>query len=343
MQFERLAPTPNLHTLRISIDEGEQFLADKYGERYIRYRQQFKAAGSYEFEPGFPLYLMVEQTYGCNLTCPSCIHGFPSEKKKFNSSIKVMPFSTFERIVHEGEQNDCPSMGFQGNDEPLLVPDLPRRIAYAKEHNFMDMLVTTNGNLLTPKLAKELVDAGATRILFSLDAATQETYDKVRPGGDFNRVVDNLNALVEYKASIGSPLPIIRASFVNSKINEHERELFIEKFSKIVDYIEIQAFSVYYETNKDIIPVNSEWLSDFNCVGPCRELIIRANGDVLPCCAFYGYEMDLGNIMNTSLKDIFQSEKLKKLRKEFKESVYNPAACNACSKSFYVHKDKSKN
>lgn len=337
MKSQKLSSSPHLNTLKINVDAGEQFLSEKYGDRFIKYRQQFQAAGNYEYEPEFPLYLMVEQTYGCNLTCPSCIHGFPSEKKKYNASVKVMPFSTFEKVVLEGEKHNCPSIGFQGNDEPLLVPDLPKRVAFAKDHNFMDLLMTTNGNLLTPKLAKELVDAGATRILFSIDAATSETYDKVRPGGDFNRVLDNLNALVEYKASTGIPLPIIRASFVNSKLNEHERELFVEKFSEIVDYVEIQAFTSYYDTNKDMIPVNSEWMSDFNCLGPCRELIIRASGEVLPCCSFYGYEMPVGNIHQTSLGEIFQNEEVRTLRREFKDKIFNSGPCNACSKSFHVY------
>ena len=324
-----------LNTYDNNLEATERTLLSLYGERYRTYRENYKLAGEYKYEPEFPLYLMLEQSYSCNLKCPSCIHGFPEEKKKFDPDVKIMPRSLFNQIIEEGEKNNCPSISFCVNDEPLIVPDLPERIAYAKEHQFMDLFITTNGTFLTLDLAKELVSAGLTRILFSIDAATSETYDKVRPGGDFARVVKNLEALVEYKNSMGLVLPAIRASFVNSQLNAHERDLFVEKFSPLVDYIEIQGFSAYYDHNTDLIPEKSIQVTDFACNEPRRKLIIRADGDVLPCCNFYGYGVVVGNINSTPLKEIFNGKQLRSLRKEFAEGTYSLSPCNACSKSFY--------
>ena len=322
------------HKSRIGLVEAE--LEKQFGARYREYRKHYRLAGEFKYEPAFPLYLMLEQSYSCNLKCPSCIHGFPEEKKKFNMDTKIMPRSLFNQIIQEGEQNNCPSISFCVNDEPLLIPDLPERVAYAREHGFMDLFITTNGTFLTLDLAKELIKAGITRILFSIDAATTETYDQVRPGGDFNRVLENLTALVNYKESSGLLLPAIRASFVNSKLNHHERDLFIEKFSPLVDYVEIQGLSVYYETNTHLIPEDSKHVMDFSCNEPWRKLIIRANGDALPCCNFYGYEIVVDNILKTSIKEIFSSQALAKLRKEFKEGIFNLPPCQTCANSFYV-------
>ena len=320
-----------------SLDKVDTELTRIYGERYQTYRKQYRAACEFKYEPDFPLYLMVEQTYSCNLKCPSCIHGFPDEKIKFDLSDKVMSRELFEKIVLEGEENKCPSIAFMVNDEPLIVPDLPDRVRYAKEHNFMDLLMTTNGTLLTPKNSIELIEAGITRILFSVDAATEATYEKVRPGlkGGFKRLWDNLNALVEIKKSRNLVLPAIRASFVESSLNSHEVDAFIDKFSGLVDYIEIQTFSSYYDTNKDLIPKKATKIEDYHCNSPWRHLIIRADGEVLPCCAFYGYEIPVGNIYESSLKDIFQGENHRQLRKDFKEGIYKLAACKECAKSFY--------
>lgn len=314
----------------------EKALLDLYGNRYREYRQNYILAGEFAYEPEFPLYLMLEQTYSCNLKCPSCIHGFPDEKKVFDTGLSVMPRSVFEKIILEGKENNCPSVAFHVNDEPLLVKDLPERVAFAKNNGFMDIFLTTNGTLLTLPRAIKLIDAGVTQVLFSIDAATPETYEKTRPGGRFKQVWDNICALVQYKKENNLVLPALRASFVNSRLNAHERQFFIEKFSPLVDYVEIQGFSSYYLTNTHLIPQGAHPIEEFSCNEPWRKLIIRSNGDVLPCCSFYGYEIIVGNIDRQSLKEIFQGDQCAELRKEFKEGKFSLSPCQACSKSFYM-------
>ena len=41
-----------------------------------------------EFEASFPLYLMLEQTYLCNLRCPICIQGLPSQAAQFRPGVR---------------------------------------------------------------------------------------------------------------------------------------------------------------------------------------------------------------------------------------------------------------
>jgi radical SAM protein with 4Fe4S-binding SPASM domain len=328
---------PERYDTSLSLIDGE--MTRRYGDRYVEYRRQYAQTGKFQYEPEFPLYLMLEQTYRCNLRCPSCIQGFPGRKSRFNTNCVVMPRSVFDRVILEGERYRCPSIAFMVNDEPLLVKDLPERVAFAKKHGFMDLFVTTNGNLLYPDVMERLLEAGITRILFSLDAAIPETYKKVRPDGDFSVTMSNLEALLEYKKAKGLILPAVRVSFVATKLNIHELKLFIETFAKRVDYLEIQPFSVYYDANADLIPPNAERIKDFRCTDPWRKLIIRPNGDVLPCCAFYGYEIVLGNSLHTSLKDIFQSPQYQQLRQDSKKSTYRLSPCLACFNSFYEVKE----
>ncbi len=322
-----------------SLADVDAEMIRRYGQRYVEYRKQYIAAGEFRYEPEFPLYLMLEQTYRCNLRCPSCIQGLTEYKHNFNNGVSIMPRSLFEQIVLEGEQHGCPSIAFHVNDEPLLVKDLNERIAFARDHGFMDLIMTTNGNLLNSKVMKSLIEAGITRILFSLDAATSETYKKVRPGGDFSTVINNLEALLSYKKEKGLVIPAVRVSFVTSNLNAHEQKPFIEKFSERVDYLEVQGFSTYYDINSALIPPDAEHVKEFSCTEPWRKLIIRSNGDVLPCCTFYGYEIVLGNLSQTSLKDIFQGEQCRNLRHDFTKGNYRLQPCSACSESFYRIKE----
>lgn len=330
---DRLAQRYNTSLEAVDIE-----MTRRYGNRYLEYRKKYAQAGEFQYEPDFPLYLMLEQTYSCNLKCPLCIQGLPDVKNRFNTNFAVMPRFIFDKIVLEGEQYCCPSIAFHNNDEPLLVKDLSERVAFAKDHGFMDLFITTNGNLLYPDVMRRLVEAGITRILFSLDAATPKTYKKVRPNGNFSVVMNNLKALLEYKKAKRLSLPAVRVSFVVNKFNAHEQNFFIKTFSKRVDYLEIQGFSTYYNTNIDFIPPNAKWVKSFRCTEPWRKLIIRANGDVLPCCSFYGYEIVLGNCLQISLKDIFQHAMCQQFRQDFKKGIYHLRPCLACSKSFYMVK-----
>ena len=83
-------------------------------------------------------------------------------------------------------------------------------------------------------------------------------------------------------------------------------------FYNLVDGVEFQTFSTYYDKNKDIIPSNSVNIDNFICTDPWNKTIIRQNGDVLPCCSFYGYEIPMGNIKTDTIFNIYNSKKFKK-------------------------------
>ena len=307
----------------------------RYGSRYTEYRRHFEQAGRFEYEPTFPLYLMLEQSYICNLRCPMCIQGLPDSRNLFTMTERRMPWELYEKIILEGEEQGCPSVSVHVNDEPLLIQDLPKRIAFAREHGFMDVFMTTNGVLFTEEKVREVIDAGVTHILFSVDAATKETYDTVRIGGDWDKVLSAIAMVRNYRATRESSLPLVRASFVQSSLNQHETLAFVDKFSKLVDFVEIQGYSHYYDKTTHLIPTGSDPVTDFTCNQPWRNLIVRSDGSVLPCCAFYGYEMTVGNIQKTSLSKIFNSPRMKKLRADFRDGIYQDPACQSCSKSFW--------
>ena len=140
-----------------NLDMAEEELRVQYGDRYTEYREQFQLTGEMKLEPEFPLYIMLEQTYRCNLRCVSCIHGYPALRRQYDIGVSCMPWDLFERIILEGEENNCPSIAMHTNDEPLLINDLSKRIAFAKKHGFMDIIMTTNGILFTEDKIKEIL------------------------------------------------------------------------------------------------------------------------------------------------------------------------------------------
>lgn len=322
--------------LNIRVAEREKAQIETYGDRYIEYRDKFAKAGSFEYEPDFPLYIMPEQTYRCNLRCISCVHGYKEIDSKYMFKPAVMPLETYKRIVDEASEHNCPSIATHNNDEPLLVKDLEDRISYARQKGIMDVIMTTNAVLFTKERIEKVIDSGVTKMLFSIDALSEEAYKKVREGGDFRKAVDSLMYALEYRDKKNLKLPIIRVSFVVNSLNRDELEDFISHYSEIVDYIDIQPlFMSHTNAGKDLIPKDAKQVKDFKCNALWRTVIIRGNGDVLPCPNFSGVDLVLGNIHNNSIYEIYNNDKSKQIRQDGKTGVYTYDACKVCSNSIY--------
>ena len=94
-------------------------------------------------------------------------------------------------------------------------------------------MLNNNGSAFTKKRAEEILDSGLTRLRFSLDAATPETYSKVRVGSiPLEKVIKNIEYFLELKERKNYKLPIVGVSFCVMKHNEHEVDDFFN-FGKI--------------------------------------------------------------------------------------------------------------
>ena len=79
----------------------------------------------------------------------------------------------------------------------------------------------SNGLLLTEKMSRGLISKGLRMIDVFLDAATRETYLKIRRS-DFDRVVNNIKRLSQIKQEMGVPYPVIKVNMTLMKENEAE-------------------------------------------------------------------------------------------------------------------------
>jgi len=306
------------------------------GKKFENYRNRWDAANRFELETNFPLFLQIETNQICNLRCPSCPIGTPEAFTKYISTEK-MTWNMFEKIILEGEKYECPSVEPQGTNEPLLDQDLEKQIKFASDHGFLDIMLNTNATLLSESRSRSMLKSGITRIRFSLDAATKETYEKVRLGGKFEVTMKNIERFLQIKKEEKLDLPVVGVNFVKTKFNEHEEEKFIETWADKVDFVVIQEFQPP-ELDNDysaFLPSRSEYrnvlLNDFHCQQPWQRVLIRNTGEVCPCCAFFSSELSLGNVKDRTIYELWNSQEMHHLRKLHKDGNYaeNPW-CKKC-------------
>ncbi len=306
-------------------------LLSKYvdANEWDKYRTLYDQASKLEVVTEHPLQIDFELNSTCNLKCPMCPLSVEVNSEK-NSNL--FPFELFKEIISAGVKKGLSAIKLNYLNEPLLRADLEEFITYAKEAGILDIYLSTNGLLLSKARIHSLIEAGLSRIQISIDAYSEEVYDKIRPGSNYQKVVDNVINFIEIRNNLNLELPIVRVNFVKTELNEHQLDDFVSFWKDKVDMLGIQEMVKPPKTTKEFGSNRTEEKKNFQCSFPYKQLVITAEGNVLPCCTFYGEEMPLGNIFeDNNLLRYWKSSKMIELRKLHKNCDYqNNPICKKC-------------
>lgn len=316
-----------------------QKIGNVLGKKFFDYRKQWDAANRFEIVTEFPLFLQLDMFQVCNYSCPHCNIANPKTLlKAYDGKIETkMDFEKYKRIVDEGGDYNCPSIEPQGVNEPLLVRDFHKYVRYAYDKGFMDIMINTNASALTAKRSQQLLNSGITRLRFSLDAATPETYKKVRVGSrPLEEVIKNIETFLDLKEKGNYKLPVTGVSMCVLKGNQHEKKMFEEFWIDKVDMVTFQAFQPpnFEEDFTDFYPDTDsshfkESKPEYKCPQPFHRVVIR-NDLITPCCATCSNELPLGHIKD-GVHKAWHSKLAKKLREIHKKGrYYDNAVCKKC-------------
>ncbi len=324
-------------TRQIGRADPNVVLADTLGKPFIDYRRKWEAAGRLECVPDYPLEIGFDLLFACNLRCAGCYFSDDTPKPSYLSAPRPFPLDAFKKVIEEGANNGLGSVYFGYASEPTMNRQYLDYVEAASRAGISDIWFGTNGILLDETSIDRLLEQGVTRLVVSIDAATRETFEKVRIRGDYDRLMRNMNYLLEAKERKKSVLPLIRVSFVANQINQHEVEDFKAFWQEKVDYMSIQKFCAMEDFTDSLYPDGKipKLPEDFACPQPFQRLFINDNGDVYPCCSFenmYSRELRMGNIEQMSIGEIWKSEPMQKLREAHLTGTFSSyKACTTCA------------
>ena len=176
-----------------------------------------------------------------------CFQGFRNDAKKYTLENDII-----DKIFKDFKENQLSAL-MLSISEPLLFKNIGQIFERAKEANIMDIFLFTNGILLNEKNINLILNSGVTRLFISVDASSEEIYNKVRiPVSE--RLKNNTNRLSDLESNIknfmrlrkeyNKELPLVRTSFVSLDKNKHEIENFKSKWMNVVDSIEFRKKSL---------------------------------------------------------------------------------------------------
>ena len=104
----------------------------------------------------------------------------------------------------------------------------------------------------------------------------------------------------------------------------------ISLVKELLEFLDIPEYFIIYEQVSSTDKINFEF-SPSHCIYPWINLTIDNIGELSPCCIF-NKKIPNANIANDNIKDIYHSDYLKNLRKQFLQGN-KPAECSACWKN----------
>lgn len=283
---------------------------------YSAYRKIFEEASGMHAQP-YPMYIVIEANNYCNMRCKMCIKSMDeSANGQDNIDMEVL-----DKLLRDAHDIGVPSFFLGGATECLINPKILTIMRHIREiGKGIDDVLITNGYELTDEVIDTLLELGWEKVFISLDAATPETYRKIR-GRDLQHVEKNIERLLEKRGGSGK-LPIVRVSFCVQEENASEKELFFEKWKDKVDIIDFQDLSHYEDMSvlHDLPPTKKR------CKNPFTNPLMDCYGNIYPCCVEWGKKMPLGNIKDQSLKELWNGEMISKLRKQ----IMSGELCDIC-------------
>ena len=263
----------------------------------------------------FPMQIQIETTSVCNSACITCSH------KTMKRSKTHMSFDLFKKIIDDCAQNKkyIKRMGLFFMGEPFLAPDIFKEIIYAKSKGIKNIFLMSNGSILTKEKAKKLLNSDLDEIIFSIDGATKETFEKIREGLDFDQVISNITNLLKLRDNLNKIKPKIIIDMVVTPNGEDEVNQLKEKWQNLADDIAIRPMHYFEGIDEDLITYakrkTEKIKDDFPCFYPWRSFTILQDGQVALCCMDVNGRHIIGDINKSSIKDIWQGQKIENYRK----------------------------
>lgn len=266
----------------------------------------------------------------CPLRCNKC----PAFGKNISKQKKVckMPLEKIKILIDEiAVMEVVPLIQPCIYAEPLANPDLPLIIQYCNERNIA-MSIITNGILMDDQWIDFLVKNTNSKytISFSLDAVTQETYERVRGKYELARIEKQIRKLIEKRADSG---PRVTVNFTVEEDNDKETLAFLEKWKYEADGVRATVGvdaqrRIPTKYHKGIY--NSENVNK-RCGYLDEVMVIDADGHVRSCSFDAFGDTDFGNVFETGILSIWNSEKMITYREvQAQGAVLQGSFCAGC-------------
>ena len=282
--------------------------------------------------------------WNCN---QKCIHCYAAGQKL--SEKEELSTKEWKKVIDICQKECIPQLTFTGG-EPTIRKDLVELIEYSK---WFITRLNTNGVLLTENLCKELYEASLDSVQVTLYSNNPEIHNKLVGADNFEKTITGIKNAINagLNVSINTPLCTLNKNYIDTlkfakelgvtyvtcsglivtgnakekqstdtQLSEKELYTILKDAKKYTDdnLMELGFTSPGWVKEDDLRKLNL----DVPTCGAClSNMAIAPNGDVVPCQSWLDEKSNLGNILKTKWKKIWNNPICKKQR-EFSSKMY---------------------
>lgn len=273
----------------------------------------------------FPRYFEIETVNACNAECPMCTIDDWTRRDG------LMSDELFEKIAQEicEHSDEVRRVHLYRDGEPLLDKRLATKVARLKAGGVRRVGISTNAALLHQSKAEGLLLAGLDEIILSIDSLNPRVYEEIRKGLKFEEVYANCVRFIEQRDRLDSDCQIwvrmIRQESNDKEWPEYER--FWNSKLRASDRVDFRRL---HNWGGQLIRFEHEVRDDPHpCVALWSLMCIFADGSIPLCNVDYNLKHPIGNVRDSSIKSLWESQKLNEIR-ETHLMANRQSICRGC-------------
>ncbi len=291
----------------------------------------------------FPRLVQLQTINACNAACVMC--PYPVFKNVFPRG--RMDDALFDKLVDElARHPELSTFIPMLQNEPMLDTKLFERIGRFKRatNGRVAVELVTNGSFLTEENVARMAESGLDLLDISLDALGKETFERVRVGLDYDRVMSGVERVIA--ARIPGLEIFVRLVKVRDNVQEvksfarHWRARGIPVFIYAANNRagSLAEFDAAVKLPDKAVPLHHRagrrlaraWLG--HCPAPFASTAILHNGDVLLCTHDWARAETLGNVRDATLAEIWNGDRMREIRRLIHARRYAEVpSCHGCS------------
>lgn len=259
--------------------------------------------------------IYLEITNKCNLSCSFCIHN----KKKVTS----ITLDNYKYIINKIKPY-TKELYLHVLGEPLMHPNISEFINYATNAGLM-VNITTNGYLINNIKDNHNIH----RLNISLHSYNEKYHLSIEDYLDniFN-IVDSIRdkTYISLRLWVKDKNTINIINYLNNRYHTNISKIINNQKIKVTNNLLIDTFHCFIWPDLN----NSYYCEKGTCRGLIDHLGILSDGTIVPCCLDTAGIINLGNIYQDNIPDIYEKEIVKEMIKGFRENKKINELCKHC-------------
>ncbi|MEN8194864.1 MAG: radical SAM protein, partial [Bacteroidota bacterium] len=258
---------------------------------------------------GFPELISLEIASTCNLSCIHC----PPHMKEFKNEVRkfgLMEMDLFYKLMDEIDQYGKRRIALHKDGEPLLHPQTVEILERVKKNHDHIIYLTTNAHRLTEQISNSLLQNKINILNFSIGAASEDFYSKVR-GKGFNKVIENISNLLKMSEESEWKPKVIVQIIDLPEYSEMENE--IKNFKNYWSQFDVEV-QIWKKLTWGVYDYQENGKRRYPCYSLWESFTVNSDGLVSACCMDWKQQLITGDTNTQTIKEIWKGDKLKHLR-----------------------------